>query len=176
MSKYLQLGAYHYELFAKKGDPYREHVLDLIEKIEEHVTTGGDIYEIGCGEGLIIDQLKQRGFNTEGCDVDQAAVVLGVMKGNLIRKGECFLEDREWDAVLLCDVLEHMEDPSAVMAHARSIAPVVIIAVPDRPDRHACHQINPDAVRTYMVQNGFECIHQSRRHARYLWIFKDASR
>jgi 2-polyprenyl-3-methyl-5-hydroxy-6-metoxy-1,4-benzoquinol methylase len=173
VSKYEQRGAYHYDEFRRPQSIYRAHVLDLIEKVELHVPPKGDIIEIGAGEGLILDQLAQRGFVCDGCDIDTTAVILAKQKRNPVEHGSIELfEGRKVDAVLLCDVLEHVESPIAVMAKARELAPVVVIAVPDRHDRHAIHVVDPDAVRSYMEPSGYHCVHQSQRHARHLLIFK----
>lgn len=175
MSKYEQRGAYHYEEFRRTTSIYRAHVLDLVAKIEEFVPARGDILEVGAGEGLILDQLGQRGFVCDGCDVDVTAVLLAKQKGNSVELGSIELyigRAKKTDAVLLCDVLEHVENPIAVMAAAREIADVVVIAIPDREDRHAIHDVDPAAVKLYMEPSGYECVHQSQRHARHLLIFK----
>ena len=178
MSKYQQRGAYHYDLFARKGDPYREHVLDLIEQIQKVVGPGADIFECGCGEGLILSQLTLRGYNCEGCDTDPVAIGLGKAKGNVVFEDEIFEENRGWDAVLLCDVLEHVKDPIAVMNHAKHIARVVVIAIPDRTDPNAINKITPEDLSLFMEGDPtipFKLVHQSQRHARHLMIFKDDS-
>lgn len=175
MSKYEQRGAYHYDEFRRETSVYRAHVLDLLDKIELHAPAKPhcDVIEIGAGEGLILDQLGQRGFVCDGCDIDTAAVILAKQKRNPVEHGSIELfQGRKVDLVLLCDVLEHVEDPIAVMAAARELAPMVVIAVPDRRDPHAIHVVEPDAVRSYMEPNGYDCVHQSQRHARHLLIFK----
>lgn len=173
MSKYEQRGAYHYDEFKRGTSIYRAHVLDLIEKIERYVKPRGDVIEIGAGEGLILDQLGQRGFVCDGCDTDPTAVLLATQKRNPVLHGSTELfRGRTADAVLLCDVLEHVKDPIAMMAFARETAPVVVIAIPDREDRHAINKIDPPAVKSYMEPSGWTCVHQSQRHARHLMIFK----
>lgn len=170
MSKYAKRGAYHYAEFADKKSIYRAHVLDLIEKVVEFVPVNGDIYEVGCGEGLILSRLSLIGFNCEGCDIDPIAVGFGRAKGNEIREGEAFVEDREWDAVLLCDVLEHVKDFEATIDTVKAMAPIMIVAVPDRKDPHAVRQDTVDAVVSKFM--GWELLHASQRHARHLMVFK----
>ena len=180
MSKYQQRGAYHYEEFGKPTT-YRLHVLDLVDRIMDHVPKElllPKVAEIGCGEGLILSQLSRQGFLCEGCDVDLMAVELGKKHGNRVQLGTIdVFKGREFHVVLLCDVLEHVENPALVMADARALAPfgLVVIAVPDRKDRHAIHEVDPRAVKSYMEPNGFECVHQSQRHARHLMIFQGRS-
>ena len=179
MSKYQQRGAYHYDEFKRETSVYRAHVLDLLAKIEPLVPKElllPKVVEIGAGEGLILHEIQERfGFETKGCDVDPTAVVLATQLGNRVQLGTIDLfEGHTADVVLLCDVLEHVENPIAVMAAARKIGEfgIVVIAVPDRRDPHAIHVVEPKQIRSYMEPDGWDCIHQSQRHARHLLIFK----
>lgn len=173
MSKYLKRGAYHYHEFSQET-PYRHHVLDLVSQIELHVDKRlllPKAVEVGSGEGLILDQLSKRGFSCRGCDLDQEAVRLSTVMNGLVKLGSVgIFEGQTFDVALLCDVLEHVPDPIAMMAAARALAPVVVIAVPDRHDRHAIHEVDPKSVVSYM-ETSCKLIHQSRRHARHLMIF-----
>lgn len=172
MSKYRQRGAYHYEEFAKQT-PYRYHVVDLVARMKEALPKGGRLLDVGCGEGLIMSQLRAIGFTVVGCEIDPIAVKLGLERGNDIRPGEIDQFDGDsFDAVLLCDVLEHVKDPITVMATARRLAPIVVIAVPDRHDRHAIHEVTPESVHDYFpLTSCWNLVHQDRRHARHLMIF-----
>lgn len=174
MSKYQQRGAYHYAEFADPKSIYRAHVLDLLMKISDFVPPGGQILEIGAGEGLILSELEKKGFDCIGCDTDRKAVDLAeeidqavVLPGSIEQwKGKWF------DAVLLCDVLEHVQDMPAMVRQAQELATIVVIAVPDRPDRHAVHMVDPHRVMVMFDVLDWRLLHDSRRHARYLLIFK----
>lgn len=171
MSKYKARGAYHYREF-ELWTTYREHVVDLVEKIEKHLPKElllPTIADVGCGEGLIMSRL--RGCKVVGCEIDPWAVKLGLAKKNNIRKGSIeVFAGLKFDAVLICDVLEHCKDPIAMLAAARELAPMVVLAVPDRPDRHAVRQVSPLDLDTYMP--GWKRVHFSTRHARHLAIYK----
>lgn len=178
MSKYRARGAYHYEEF-EQDTPYRRHVLDLVEQVVAHTNKQllmPKVIEIGAGEGLILSKIADQGFQCEGCDVDVTAVGLAKIYKNKVQLGDVtvFAQHSDIDVVLLCDVLEHVENPIREMAEARRLAPngIVVIAIPDREDRHARHEVKPDQVSSYMEPNGWECIHKSQRHARHLMIWR----
>ena len=167
-SKYLA-GSYHYKDFETKGSTYRKHVIDLIKQVEYHLDTGSTILDVGCGEGLIMAKLKEKGYKVKGCDVDPIAVQLGVANGHDIACGTISLE--HVDAVLLCDVLEHVDHFADTIKKAiHSAHKLIVVAIPDRPDKHAIRSIGPEDIRQQF--DGFDEIHFSTRHARHLFIFK----
>ena len=191
MSKYQQRGAYHYDEFRRPQSIYRAHVLDLIAQLERFLPKDlllPKVIEVGAGEGLILREIQERmGLECLGCDLDPTAVLLAKQLGNKVELGTIDVFKGETaDVVLLCDVLEHVESPIAVMAAAREhvespiavmaaareLAPMVVIAVPDRRDPHAIHVVEPDVVKGYMEPSGYDCVYQSQRHARHLLIFK----
>ena len=177
-SKYEVRGAYHYAEF-KKDTPYRHHVLDLVREVTKiqplPTLPVPKLLDIGCGEGLVMSEFAKHGFQCTGLEIDKTAIKLGRAKGNVIldRAGEdmIFAEKFEvFDVVLLCDVLEHTVDPIRVMNIAKQLGNIVVVATPDREDKHAEHEVRPDAVMTYFM--GWELLHCRQRHARWLMIFK----
>lgn len=173
MSKYQQRGAYHYAEFAN-DTPYRKHVLDLLDQIGKLLPSGNTILDVGSGEGLITDQLCKRGYIAQGCDVDPAAVGLADQAGNkVVCEKIDFFAGLEFDAVLICDVLEHVDDFKGTIEAAQMLAPLVVIAIPDRRDANAVRQPTLDDV--VQCFKGWELLHTSQRHARWLMIFKDHS-
>lgn len=177
-SKYEVRGAYHYAEF-KKDTPYRRHVLDLVEQVTSFVDNRllfPKLLDIGCGEGLVMSQFSKQGFQCTGLEVDKTAIKLGREKGNTIldnQAGEdmAFVDKIEkFDVVLLCDVLEHTTDPIKVMNIAKQLADIVVVATPDREDKHATHEVRPGSVVDYFM--GWELLHCRQRHARWLMIFK----
>lgn len=173
MSKYLQRGAYHYDLFATPGDPYREHVLDLVQQIGKVAPKNASILEVGAGEGLILSRLEELGYDVAGCDTDREACRLANMKGNEVWLGTLhrFADRAEFDVVLFSDSLEHIEDPDEAIAIAQQMAPVLVIAIPDRNDRHAVRQMVPSDVIKW-IGDGWELVHSDTRCARHLMVFQ----
>jgi len=172
MSKYAKRGAYHYADYFDKSSIYRKHVDDLVAKVREHVPARGKIFECGAGEGLILRMLAIKGFFCRGCDIDVRAVELAVDKLNDVCLGpiESF-ESGRYDAVLMCDVLEHVDDFDQTIEAAQKMAKLVVVAVPDRFDRHAVRHNIVDAVVSRFL--GWEMLHIEQRHARWLMIFRN---
>lgn len=78
------------------------------------------IMEIGCGTGVVVDHLAGRGWDVRGCDLAQAKpasaraaerICLGVDALKLPSEDRAKIR-----GVLLLDVLEHIEDPRAMLA------------------------------------------------------------
>lgn len=172
MSKYQKRGAYHYAEFADKKSTYHAHVIDLLKVVEKHVKPRGDILDVGAGEGLIMHKLSELGFVCRGCDVDQWAVHLAAEKGNDVIYGMIgHFISQKFDAVLICDVLEHVGDPLNTVGLAKKLAPVVVIAIPDRHDPYAVNELAPNNVLDYFDDLDWKNVHQDQRHARHVFVF-----
>ncbi len=96
---------------------------------------GRTVFEIGCGCGLLLDELARAGWRTAGCDPEAAAIELARAHGHAVR---CELfkprPDEQADLVVLGDVLEHQADPRALLRAARAqVAPGgrLYVRVPD---------------------------------------------
>jgi len=183
VSKYNKQGCYHYKLFATEGDPYRLHVLDVIEKVREHLgkPDGQPILDVGCGEGLVIDQLHKLGYDATGIEIDEDAIRLGREKGNGIARmtiQDIPADESEspfYDAILMLDVLEHVDDFPGTIQVAQDLADLIFIAVPDREDPGAQRQLIQLDVLLMFEPNwapNWEVIHQSTRHARHFMVFR----
>ena len=101
----------------------RKHV-DLYRTDVERIGPGRGrrAFDIGCGCGLLLDELARAGWKTAGCDPEVAAVELAVAKGHDARP-ELFAPRPEFaaDLVILGDVLEHQADPRSMLRDVRAI-------------------------------------------------------
>lgn len=168
-SKYTR-GCYHYVDFANPNSDYHKHVTDLVRRVKELVPKESEIFEVGSGEGLILSELDKAGFFAYGCDVDKLAVDLACGKGNDVRHGTVFEEKGSYAAVLMCDVLEHVELFEETIAAAKKLAPLIFVAVPDRKDPHAVRQNIVDAVVNEFL--GWEMVSVAQRNARWMLTFR----
>lgn len=178
MSKYSEQGAYHYRLFKTADDPYRLHVLDVAERVREFLgePTEQRILDVGCGEGLVTRVLCSRGYNTAGIDTDPEAVRLAKKKGNpvmqtTIEKITCAHPgEHKPDAILMLDVLEHVEDLEGTIIAAQRMSGLHFVAVPDRDDPGALRQLIAGEVADLFT--GWELLHMETRHARVFMVFR----
>jgi len=79
--------------------------------------TGGEVLEIGASEGHFLDELKRRGFSVTGVEPSRDGLQ-AVEKGLHIHRDmleDVVLKDDYYDAICLFQVIEHFDDPQAVL-------------------------------------------------------------
>lgn len=101
---------------------------------------GSKVLDFGCGSGYQAARLAEAGYVTHGVDVSQEAIRFGQAQGTknlrVIDSHVLDYEDNVFDAVLILDVLEHLEDEAwAVREIERVLKPggIAIIMVPAFP-------------------------------------------
>ena len=109
-----------------------ERLLDLIGA---HVPRGR-LLDVGCGHGLLLDEARRRGYDVLGLELSATAAahardVLGLP----VREAPLeALTAEQFDAIVLADVLEHLDDPMAALDGCRDLlAPdgVLCVVTPD---------------------------------------------
>ena len=110
-------------------------ILDLVERRR----SPGRMLEVGCGHGLLLDEARRRGWEVTGLELSERSAAwardnygLEVLEQPLESLDP--REDGSWDAVLMIDVLEHLEDPAGALARCRALlAPdgVICVVTPD---------------------------------------------
>ena len=119
---------------------YGKNRNSLLHKlVVKYVNLEQNILEIGCGTGTILNSLRMSGYNVTGLEPTLSGFKACSEKQldvhNLYL--EQYLPKYKFDAVLLFDVLEHIENHSAALKyiHMNLLAEngVVIIAVPSSP-------------------------------------------
>lgn len=102
----------------------RDHVR-FVSQALRRVAAGGPLVDIGCGGGLFLGMMRERGFRGFGLDFSReaaavawreqgVAVICGSLEQNPLAPGSCA-------AVTMFHVLEHLPDPAAYLAAAHSI-------------------------------------------------------
>lgn len=112
----------------------------IISRELEFIGAKGSVLEIGCGRGLVVSFLRQRGFNCYGIEmaevVPDADVVKYIFTGTDFESlDKKILTDIE--VVLLLDVIEHLEDDITFLKRILSSFPNVkhlIVTVPARQE------------------------------------------
>jgi len=83
----------------------------------------GRVLDIGCGRGITVDYLRQQGFDAWGCEVARPEPITRAVEPYLHLETDAFtLDDATRGSVgtiLLLDVLEHLEDPTAFLLECR---------------------------------------------------------
>src|SRR3954454_22183190 len=98
----------------------------------------GKVLDIGCGRGLLLQKLRERGWEPQGTELSEEAASyardrLGLpVSTNTLQDGD--FPDGEFDLVILWHVLEHVHAPRAMLQEvSRILKPggVLLVAVPN---------------------------------------------
>jgi len=113
----------------KQGINFRlKTALGMIEK--------GPILDLGCGDGIFLELLKEKGIAGEGLDISEVAVEKAKNKGFLAKQFDFGgsplpFADGAFASAVLLDVLEHLYQPQNVLREAGRVAREVVAAVPN---------------------------------------------
>lgn len=94
------------------------------------------VLDIGCGDGLLMDLLRDKGIEVVGVDISDEVVKTCVARGShaeVIESAETLpFPDASFEHVVLLDILEHVYNPVSILAEARRVSKnYVIIGVPN---------------------------------------------
>jgi 2-polyprenyl-3-methyl-5-hydroxy-6-metoxy-1,4-benzoquinol methylase len=77
------------------------------------------LLDVGCGNGDFLLMAQEMGWNAEGIDFDEAAVVFALSRGlsvNLGNADEVFKSQKRYDYITISHVIEHVYDPQSLIA------------------------------------------------------------
>jgi 2-polyprenyl-6-hydroxyphenyl methylase / 3-demethylubiquinone-9 3-methyltransferase len=105
---------------------YVKKIIELIIKTEPGKIS---VLEVGCGGGILTEEIAKRGFITSGIDPSESSLNTAIEHAKMnnlsikykIGSGENLpIESNSFDVVLCCDVLEHVHDlPKVISEIAR---------------------------------------------------------
>jgi 2-polyprenyl-3-methyl-5-hydroxy-6-metoxy-1,4-benzoquinol methylase len=109
----------------------------LLDLLGAHVPRGR-LLEVGCGYGLLLDEARLRGYDVEGLELSADAVRFAcanlALPVRAMALEEAALDGQCYDAIVIIDVLEHLDDPVAALdclcSHLAS-GGALLIATPD---------------------------------------------
>jgi SAM-dependent methyltransferase len=89
---------------------------------------GRKVLEIGCFNGFFLDELKKRGADVYGYDVNEHALRTGrrifALEGRLYSSFDDLRREGPFDDILFIDVIEHVDDPVNFLAEMGSMLKV----------------------------------------------------
>ncbi len=92
---------------------WRESEYIQLGLLSKFLDRGSKILEIGCGQGLLLKEFNNRGFDTMGIEPSLNASNLASRKGLNVIQGfypNLKLKNKKFDAIYASQVLEHVED------------------------------------------------------------------
>ncbi len=104
-----------------------ERMRRFVKALERHLGPRKDlaILDVGCGKGWNLAFLKNAGYvQTRGADINREAILTARHHGLEVDEG--YLEDQKYpdgsfDAVLMDQVIEHLENPKSLLREAHRI-------------------------------------------------------
>ena len=101
------------------------------------VLKGQKVLDVGCGDGLLLEALKQNGSIVSGVDISEEGVRKCVEKGfNAtvvdVSNEKLPFSERSFDVVTMLDILEHVYAPEILLKEAARVSKkYIIISVPN---------------------------------------------
>ena len=130
--EYAQRGDYHVTL--EKDWPYLPVYLEKMELAHQFLdgcSTRDVIYDMGCGEGVLVNEYRKSGYSITGMDVNYSSEF--VIQRSFLNSE---LPDNSADVVMCLDVIEHLiysDQEQAIAEFARVLKPGgrALITVPN---------------------------------------------
>jgi glycosyltransferase involved in cell wall biosynthesis/tetratricopeptide (TPR) repeat protein len=138
MSAPQPLDAYYHIAHAFEGEP--QHVRLIQQRFAAYFRGRRKVLDIGCGQGVFMEVLREQGCEPEGVDIDPQMVALARAKGFTVHCDDllAFLEQREnaYDGIYAANIIEHFNgrDATRLMQRcARALKPdgVLVLVTPN---------------------------------------------
>ena len=93
--------------------------------LQRHLPLGARLLEIGCGEGLLLEELKRAGFQVQGVEASETASATARAAGLNVLTGYVPHPQLRgtFDAVVMSQVLEHLPSPRDILNEIAKLIP-----------------------------------------------------
>ena len=161
--KYRRQGAYHWDECDRTSRSFNPPLVARYQTLAREVRDARRILDIGSGDGCLSALLGENDGDVVGVEIDSCAVKLATEKLTNLRRcdiiqGSCYqlpIDSETCDAVVMADVIEHLEHPDLALGEAaRVLVPSgkLVLTTPKwRPDRvwdkHHVQEFNPLELR-----------------------------
>ena len=162
--------------------------------LEQQLPAGASVLDVGCGTGFVLERLAER-YDVTGLEPDASvrARAHPSIASRLLPGGSddlSALRGRTFDAVLMLDVLEHVDDDVAALRQVTAaIRPggLLLVTVPANPKLWSQHDVlnehrrrySPDALADAMRAAGYRVIHLTHINSRLYplaWVHRITAR
>ncbi len=115
----------------------RQTFRGILDRIGRYRSPPGEMLDIGCGPGVLLDEARARGWKTFGVEPSRWGAEQARAKGLEVHHGtleEAGLQEATYDVVVAADVIEHVDDPFDFAKRINALlrpGGVVLIATPN---------------------------------------------
>jgi len=113
----------------------------LFRKLSKHLGPADSVLEVGCGPGVVVAYLRERGVACTGVDLAAQANIVPAARKHVEGGVDAFDLPQQRraavSALLLLDVLEHLPAPGDFLARCENRFPAlrtILITLPARPE------------------------------------------
>jgi len=169
--------------YVSQQTPRMKSFEKVLDKIERYYPKRGSILDIGAGAGFFLAVAKQRGWQTDGIELNSWLGDYGAEKFGLRIQDRPLVAgvfpEKSFDVVTLWDVLEHVPHPSQTLQVVKGLLKpggLVALSYPDWGSIFAralkrhwwfclsvhLYYFTPKSIRALLENQGFEVVHTSR--------------
>jgi 2-polyprenyl-3-methyl-5-hydroxy-6-metoxy-1,4-benzoquinol methylase len=108
--------------------PWRRAVRQQVALLQRHLPAGARVLEVGCGAGILLQAMRDAGFEVVGLEPSHAASARARQRGLKVYQGyfpsaELSAKEKPFAAVVMTHVLEHIGMPMDVLRATVAAAP-----------------------------------------------------
>ena len=110
------------DLYAKYKNIFQHYFTERLTRIKQFQPGLKTLFDAGCGYGFWLDFCQERGIEVKGIDILDEAVGYARREFNLDAEKyslEDYTFDRKYDAIVICDLLEHLAEPNGQLRKIR---------------------------------------------------------
>ena len=99
--------------YAEQEPALRATFRRLLRNLEKHQLTGGDLLEIGCGYGFLLDEARGFFRSRTGLEMSHEAAAIASQRADRVYEGglEQLPPGEKFDCIVATHVIEHVYDP-----------------------------------------------------------------
>lgn len=163
----LQKGDYHRDEEYIEEEGLFKNIFQKRVEIISQFKKKGRVLEVGCSTGLLLSQLKERGWEVFGVEPSKKSAEVAQKRGieAIVDSFENIKINQKFDLVIFNHVLEHLSDPEGVLNQSKNLLDdkgLLLISLPNfdsvnpilLPEEHLWH-FTPTSMRMLLEKEGF---------------------
>ncbi len=169
------------DLFGAGHREARARADRILDDVEKRISPG-NVFDVGCSAGFVLEKARERGWNTRGIELSDFAASyareelgLDVATGSLTDT-TVELPENAFDLVLMLDVIEHFTSPSTALARTADMMKSNGLLYMNTPNydsppvralgagwgnitpEHHLFYFTPDTLERMLDKNGFKIV------------------